>query len=137
MVQKFLKPGKVVLVLNGRFAGRKAVIVHNFDEGGNDRSYGHAMVAGIDRYPLKVTRAMNNHLIHKRTKIRPFIRFINYQHLMPTRYNLDAGKDGVVTALRTAVTVDSLQKGKRVATRKAVRKIFEERHKAGKNAWFF
>ena len=46
---KFLKPGKVVLVLNGRFAGRKAVIVKNYDEGGADKPYGHALVAGIDR----------------------------------------------------------------------------------------
>ena len=46
---KFLKQGKVVLVLNGRFAGRKAVIVKNYDEGGADKPYGHALVAGIDR----------------------------------------------------------------------------------------
>jgi large subunit ribosomal protein L27e len=26
---KFLRPGKVVVVLNGRFAGKKAVIVKN------------------------------------------------------------------------------------------------------------
>lgn len=26
---KFLKPGKVVVVLNGRYAGKKAVIVKN------------------------------------------------------------------------------------------------------------
>ena len=47
---KFLKPGKVVLVLNGRFAGRKAVIVKSYDEGVTDRSYGHALIAGIDRW---------------------------------------------------------------------------------------
>ena len=46
---KFLKQGKVVLVLNGRFAGRKAVIVKNYDEGGAYKPYGHALVAGIDR----------------------------------------------------------------------------------------
>ncbi|KAG0454529.1 hypothetical protein HPP92_023821 [Vanilla planifolia] len=34
---KFLKPGKAVIVLNGRFAGRKAVIVRSFDEGTRDR----------------------------------------------------------------------------------------------------
>ena len=30
---KFLKSGKVVVLLQGRFAGRKAVIVKNFDDG--------------------------------------------------------------------------------------------------------
>jgi len=30
---KFIKPGKVVVVLNGRYAGHKAVVVKNFDDG--------------------------------------------------------------------------------------------------------
>lgn len=51
---KFLKPGKVVILLAGRYAGRKAVIVRTSDEGTGSRRYGHAVVAGIDRYPLKV-----------------------------------------------------------------------------------
>ena len=54
---KFLKQGKVVLVLNGRFAGRKAVIVKNYDEGGADKPYGHALVAGIDRWVCERERA--------------------------------------------------------------------------------
>ena len=53
-IGKFLKQGKVVLVLNGRFAGRKAVIVKNYDEGGADKPYGHALVAGIDRLVVVV-----------------------------------------------------------------------------------
>lgn len=45
---------KVVVVLNGRYAGRKAVIVKSFDEGTTSRPYGHALVVGIDNYPRKV-----------------------------------------------------------------------------------
>lgn len=41
-----IKPGKVVIVLNGRFAGRKAVVVKNFDEGTKERPYAHALVTG-------------------------------------------------------------------------------------------
>lgn len=51
---KFLKSGKVVVLLQGRFAGRKAVIVKNFDDGTTGRQYGHALVAGIAKYPRKV-----------------------------------------------------------------------------------
>ncbi|CAG2161616.1 unnamed protein product [Oppiella nova] len=40
---KIMKPGKVVLVLAGKYAGRKAVILRNHDEGTNDKSYGHAL----------------------------------------------------------------------------------------------
>lgn len=41
------------MVLNGRYAGRKAVIVKSFDEGTTSRPYGHALVVGIDNYPRK------------------------------------------------------------------------------------
>ena len=55
---KFMKSGKVVLVLGGRFAGRKAVVVKNYDDGTSDKPYGHALVAGIERYPRRVIRKM-------------------------------------------------------------------------------
>ena len=67
---KFLKAGKVVLLLNGRMAGKKAVIVKTFDEGTADRPYGHCMVAGIQKYPLKITKAMTEKKIAKRSKVR-------------------------------------------------------------------
>jgi len=40
--------------LQGRYAGRKAVIVKNFDDGTKERPYAHAIVAGIAKYPRKV-----------------------------------------------------------------------------------
>ena len=80
-----MKPGKVVVVLGGRYAGKKGVLVKAHDDGSNDRPYGHALVAGIDRYPLKVTRSMNKKKVAKRTKVKPFLRVLNYNHLMPTR----------------------------------------------------
>lgn len=82
---KFIKSGKVVLVLNGRYAGKKALIVKNYDEGSTDKQYGHALVAGISRYPLKVTKRMGKKRSAKRSKIKPFVKVINYNHLMPTR----------------------------------------------------
>ena len=47
------QPNKVVVVLNGRYAGHKAVVVKNFDEGTTSRPYGHALVCGIANYPRK------------------------------------------------------------------------------------
>jgi ribosomal protein L14E/L6E/L27E len=34
----------------------QAVVVKAFDDGSKVRSFGHCLVAGIDRAPLKVTR---------------------------------------------------------------------------------
>lgn len=50
-----IKSGKVVVLLAGRYAGRKAVVVKPFDEGSENRKFGHAIVAGIDRYPRRVS----------------------------------------------------------------------------------
>jgi len=130
---KFLKPGKVVLLLNGRFAGRKAVIVKNFDDGNKDRPYGHALVAGVDRYPLRVTKHMAKKKIIKRSRVKPFVKIINYSHIMPTRYGLDLDLKSVVTS--EAVYNDAA--AKRPAVRRQVKKLFEERYKSGKNKWFF
>jgi large subunit ribosomal protein L27e len=71
---KIMKQGKVVLVLSGRFAGRKAVIVKPTDEGTSDKPFGHALVAGIDRYPRKVTKRMAKKKIKMRSKVKPFIK---------------------------------------------------------------
>ena len=50
-----IKPGKIVIVLSGRYAGKKAVIVKVFEEGTKELKFPHALVAGIDRAPLKVS----------------------------------------------------------------------------------
>ena len=67
---KFLKAGKVVLLLNGRMAGKKAVIVKTFDDGTPDRQYGYCLVAGIQKYPLKISKSMTEKKIAKRSKVR-------------------------------------------------------------------
>jgi len=48
------QPGKVVVVLSGRFAGKKAVIVKNHDDGTSTRPYGHALLVGLQKEPRKV-----------------------------------------------------------------------------------
>lgn len=83
----FILAGKVVIVLSGRYAGKKAVIVKQFDEGTETRPYPHAIVAGIERYPLKVTKNMGQKRIAKRSRVKPFVKAVNYSHLMPTRYD--------------------------------------------------
>uniref|UniRef100_A0A1B6EIH2 60S ribosomal protein L27 n=1 Tax=Cuerna arida TaxID=1464854 RepID=A0A1B6EIH2_9HEMI len=127
---KIMKPNKVVLVLSGRYAGKKAVIVRNFDEGTSDKQYGHALVAGIDRYPRKVHKRMGKKKIHKRSKIKPFLKVMNYNHLMPTRYTLDLENEKI----NHKDLKDPMKKKK---LRFKVRVRLEEKYKTGKNKWFF
>lgn len=69
-----MKSGKVVLVLGGRYAGRKAIIVKTYDDGTADKQFGHALVAGVDRYPKKITKKMGKGKMAKKSKIKPFIK---------------------------------------------------------------
>ena len=89
MGKTFLKTGKVVVLLNGRYAGKKAVIVKSFD-GTKSRRYGHCLVAGVRRSPRRVTKSMTNKEILRRTSMRPFVKVINWNHMMPTRFVSDS-----------------------------------------------
>lgn len=68
----------------------------------------------------------------KRTKVKPFVKLVNYNHLMPTRYSLD------VESFKAAVTTEALEEpSQREEAKKVVKKALEEKHQAGKNKWFF
>nr|AFW90619.1 ribosomal protein L27 [Solanum tuberosum] len=128
---KFLKPNKAVVVLQGKYAGRKAVIVRAFDDGTRDRPYGHCLVAGVAKYPKKVVRKDSAKKQANKSRVKTFIKLVNYNHIMPTRYTLDVD-------LKEAVTVDCLQsRDKKVTAAKEAKAKFEERFKTGKNRWFF
>lgn len=127
-----MKPNKVVIILSGRHAGKKAVILKNHDEGTGDRSYGHAIVAGIERYPRPITKSMARHKKKQRSKVKPFVKSYNYHHLMPTRYLVDIAVDKTLTSKDTVK-----DPSKRKRARASVKKLFEERYKSGKNRWFF
>ncbi|KAJ4827513.1 60S ribosomal protein L27-3 [Turnera subulata] len=128
---RFLKPNKAVILLQGRFAGRKAVIVKNFDDGTRDKPYAHALVAGIAKYPSKVIKKDSAKKTAKKSRVKCFFKLVNYQHVMPTRYTLDVD-------LKDVVNVEVLQsRDKKVAAAKETKARFEERFKSGKNRWFF
>lgn len=129
---KFLKAGKVAIITSGRYAGKKVVIVRNVDDGTKERPYGHALVIGIERYPRKVTKRMGPKRIAKRSRIKPFIKIINYNHMMPTRYTFD------LEDLKQVITPDTFKDAaQRSAAKKTVRKSLKDRYKTGKNKWFF
>merc|ERR1712130_529291 len=86
---KIYKPGKVAVVLQGRHAGKKVVVIKPHEEGNKEHPYPFVIAAGIERYPRKVTRSMSSKKLSKRSKIKPFIKAINYTHLFPTRYALE------------------------------------------------
>ena len=68
----------------------------------------------------------------KRSKVKPFIKIINYNHIMPTRYTLE------LEGLKGVVSGDTFKEvSQREDAKKTVKKALEERYQSGKNRWFF
>jgi large subunit ribosomal protein L27e len=119
---KFYKPGKIVVVLNGRFAGRKGIIVKSNYESVKDRKYPHCMVVGLSHGPRKPTRKNIAKLQAKINKLESqentvdrikqlksfgvFIKNYNMSHLLATRYTL---KDELGIA-KSVAKIDELVK---------------------------
>ena len=101
---KFYKPGKVVVVLNGRYAGRKGIIVKSNYESVRDRKYPHCMVVGLSKGPRNPTKRNLAKLQEKIKKLETskddndrlntlktfgvFIKTYNMTHLLATRYQV-------------------------------------------------
>ena len=147
-----LKIGRVAIITRGRYAGKKVanpasidsglsdsdiycyqvVIIQPLDSGSKTHPFPHALVAGIERYPSQITRRMSKTRQAKRSKVKPFIKTINYNHLMPTRYTME------LEGLKGVVTNDTFKEvSQREDAKKTVKKALEERYTSGKNRWFF
>ena len=81
-----MKKGRVVIVTAGRHSGKKAVIVKPNDEGRKEKKFAHALIVGIERAPHRVLRSMGKKKIERKMRLKPFVKFVNYNHLMPTRF---------------------------------------------------
>ena len=121
---KFYKPGKIVVILNGRYAGRKGVIVKSNYESVKDRKYPHCMVVGLSKGPKKPTK---KNIAKMQAQIKQlessdkenaadtvkrlksfgiFIKTYNMSHLLATRYTL---KDDLSIA-KSVSKIDELDK---------------------------
>lgn len=85
-VKRYVNATHLCFRINVTSQSSMNVSLQNIDDGTADRPYSHALVAGIDRYPRKVTTTMGKKKIAKRSKIKAFVKVFNYNHLMPTRW---------------------------------------------------
>ena len=66
---------------------------------------------------------MNQKKIQKRTSLKPFVKFVNYNHLLPTRYMVQSEID-----LKGLVSEDKMSNpDTKKAMKKEVRKYLQER----------
>lgn len=81
-----MKKGRVVILLAGRRAGKKAIVVKQIDDGKKGRKFGHALVAGVESSPKRISNKMTQKKIERRSRIKPFVKYVNYSHLLATRF---------------------------------------------------
>lgn len=123
-----MKAGRVVILLAGRRAGKKAVIVKAFEEGKKGAAFSRALVAGVERAPLRVTRRMNANQLKRRSNPKPFVKVVNFNHILPTRFQVTGEFAQGPKELKSLVTEDRLATPEsRKTLKKEVRTIFRER----------
>lgn len=72
-------------MLRGRYAGKKAIIV-DVCEPNAERPYQHVLVVGLCKAPKLVSPKMTKKTIMRRTKINVFLKYVNVNHILITRY---------------------------------------------------
>jgi len=105
-----------VIVTSGRFAGKKAVVAKTYDEGNKKYRFPHLLIAGIAKNLRTVKRRINKKKFIKRTGVKTFIKHINQNHVMPTRFVVndfdfkDLKEDAIKTAEAKATARKELRK---------------------------
>jgi len=128
-----MKAGRVVILLAGRRAGKKAVIVKPYDDGSRKtgKSFPHALVAGVERAPLKVHKRMKKEKIEKRCRVKPFVKYVNYTHLLPTRFTVPGQFTTGDKDLKHSITEERMEKPEsRKAVKAELKKLFTDRFNA-------
>ena len=116
---KYYKPGKVVVVLNGKNAGAKGIIVKSNYDNTKDRKYPHCLVVGLSKGPRRPTKRNIAKLQERIKKLEAakdsndslnalksfgvFIKHYNMSHLLATRYTVkeDFGINKIMDRLDT------------------------------------
>jgi len=94
-------------------------------------AFSRALVAGVERAPLKVTRRMSANQLKRRTNPKPFVKVVNFNHILPTRFQVTGEFAQGSKELKSLVTEDKLSSAEaRKALKKEVRTVFRERYNA-------
>jgi large subunit ribosomal protein L27e len=103
---KFYKPGRIVVVTNGRNAGKKAIIIKSNFEQTKTKRFPHCLVLGLSKAPRRVTKkylkklekrtaTLNEKIkekkcdaeeLQKLKRLGVFLKTYNMNHILATRY---------------------------------------------------
>jgi large subunit ribosomal protein L27e len=140
------KQGRIVILLNGRFSGCKAVIVNNnnLSNKSPQGNFESIVLLGIQRYPCNIIKKMNKTKIIQKSKIKIFLKSMNKNHFLPTRYNIDFGEENsekiktfALDYLQNKNKLENEQKLNYKNQKNFIKNLLLERYLSNKNKWFF
>ena len=103
---KFYKAGRIVVVTNGKYAGKKGIIIRSNFEQTKTKKYPHCLVLGLSKAPRRVTKKYLKRLedrtknltekianktadaesLQKLKRFGVFLKSYNMNHILATRY---------------------------------------------------
>nr|UXY87983.1 60S ribosomal protein L27 [Cryptomonas curvata] len=142
------KQGRIVVVLNGRFSGCKAVIINNknLSIGKNSQIFESVCLLGIQKYPSNIKKKMNKAKQIKNHKIKIFLKSMNKNHFLPTRYNIDFGETNNEKIKKFVTDYFWYKKSKDEFKNKEfnyknqfnfIKNVLLDKYLSNKNKWFF
>jgi len=85
--------------------------------------FAHALVCGLERCPRKVTKAMSAKKVERKSHMKPFVKYVNYNHMLPTRFMVKQDFE-----FRSLATEDKMNTPEgRKALKKELKDKFQER----------
>jgi len=130
------------LILNGRHAGKKAIIIENTSSTKSYSSH-NILVLGIKAIPKKKQRKKDDDSIKKKLKMKIFFKTVNKKHIFPTRYFVDLNLEQQNLINQVSKDLFKLKSGEDISdkspqkARTLVNNIFMDKYFSGKNKWFF
>jgi large subunit ribosomal protein L27e len=111
------------------------------------KSYSSYLVGGIKKYPKKNSRYSKNNNDGKKIRMKIFVKKININHIMPTRFYVDLNKNAKkivdekikdfqdITQTEQE-NIPKIEKEKKIFE-SFVKNIFLDQFFSGKHKWFF
>ncbi|KAI5171833.1 large subunit ribosomal protein L27e [Pancytospora epiphaga] len=118
------KQNMIVVITNGRHAGKKGVVVKELDEN-------TILVAGVERVPVETADYMPSWQKRRNEKFVTFIKRLNVRHALATRYKADIGLSEIDFS---EVVTDA--DAKRSANSRA-NSVMKDAYEARKSKWLF
>ncbi|OHT10675.1 ribosomal protein L27e [Tritrichomonas foetus] len=132
-----IQQGRLVILLNGRHAGKKAIVLAVYNEPTEARKYPHCVVLGIEKAPKKLTKDMPQETLVKRTQVKCFLKTVNFNHLLLTRHVVKSDDD-LFNKIKPDTVVASMQDAaEKKAQLEAVAKVLRQKYLNNKLPWLF